>query len=55
MEEKVSMPKSEFIEEHRNLVKTLRTANPKKLETEARKQNRELQPYRNGKRQSSGR
>jgi hypothetical protein len=55
MAENVPMPKGELIEEHKELVKTLRSRNPEKLEIEAKKQNRELHRYKATQRKPSGR
>jgi hypothetical protein len=38
----ISMTEDDFITEHRNLIKVLRSGDPKTLESEAKKQEREL-------------
>lgn len=53
-EDFVVMPKPRFIQEHRNLIKVLGTADPEKLKKEAAEQKKELEQYETGGSKQSG-
>lgn len=52
---KICEPKSELVQEHVQLVKTLRTGNKREQKKEATKQARELKGYRKAKGRKGGR
>lgn len=53
-EDVVVMPKPRFIQEHRNLIKVLGTADPEQLKKEAAEQKKELAKYEKGGSKQSG-
>lgn len=44
-DDSITMSRDEFISEHRNLIKVLRSGDKKALEEEAKKQEEELEEY----------